>query len=238
VDFIAQWLGQVHLILQESQFPYLGPWSYLLLAILVAVEGPIVTLLGAAAASAGLMRPTLVFAAAALGNLAADTLWYSLGAAGKTDWILRYGRWLGLRKRHIRRLEQGMNDHAIKILVLAKLSMGFVIPTLIAAGLARVPIRRWLPALAVSETIWTGGLVLVGFFATEGLKKIETGVHYITIAGSVLFVLVVMWLIVRRQLRKEKALPEAGDMGNTEPLLIEGKIEAPAATPKTQAVKK
>ena len=55
--------------------PELGYWSYLLLAILVAVEGPSVTILGALLASTGVLRPGLVFAAAAIGNLSADIGW-------------------------------------------------------------------------------------------------------------------------------------------------------------------
>jgi hypothetical protein len=56
------------------------------------VEGPIATLLGAAAASAGLMRPVLVFIVAAADNLTADSIWYSLGRAGKPEWVLHFGR--------------------------------------------------------------------------------------------------------------------------------------------------
>jgi len=43
--------------LRSGQLPQLGIWTYILLAALVAVEGPIATLLGAAATSAGLMKP-------------------------------------------------------------------------------------------------------------------------------------------------------------------------------------
>ena len=63
------------LAMKTGQLPQLGYWTYLVLALLVAVEGPVATLLGAAAASAGLMRPGLVFVSAAAGNLTADSLW-------------------------------------------------------------------------------------------------------------------------------------------------------------------
>ncbi len=84
--------------IKGGQLPQLGFWTYIILALLVAVEGPIATLLGAAAASAGLMRPMPVFLAAAAGNLTADSLWYTLGYLGKTEWILHFGRRLGLRE--------------------------------------------------------------------------------------------------------------------------------------------
>ena len=86
------------LAMKSGHLPELGYWTYLVLAFLVAIEGPVATLLGAAAASAGLMRPWLVFFCAAAGNLTADSLWYSLGYAGKLEWALRFGRRLGLRQ--------------------------------------------------------------------------------------------------------------------------------------------
>lgn len=92
-------------MLEQFQFTQdLGLWAYLLMAILVMVEGPIVTLAGAVAASSGFMRPELVFVSAAAGNLIADTLWYTLGYLGKMEWLHRYGSWFGVREEFIHRL--------------------------------------------------------------------------------------------------------------------------------------
>lgn len=188
----------------ESSIFSTGLGHYILFAIVVAVEGPITTLFGAAAASAGIMHPGWVFFAACCGNMTADILWYSLGYMGKTEWALHYAGWMGLRRYHIDRLEQHINDHAAKVLFLAKLSAGFMIPTLIAAGLAKVPMRRWLPALVVGETLWTGTLVVTGFYATEAIKQVEKGIHYVGIAGSILFVVVILFWVARRYVRKSE----------------------------------
>ncbi len=192
--------------LQAGQFQYLGVWNYVLLAMLVAVEGPIATLVGAAAASAGVMDPVLVFVAAATGNLTADTLWYSLGYVGKTDWLLRHGHCLGLKERHVRRLERGMHTHARKILVVAKLTLSFTIPALVAAGMARVPWRRWFSVVFAAECVWTGGLVLAGFYLTESIKRLEEGLQYLAIAGVIIFVVGVGIVLIRRNLRQENGL--------------------------------
>ncbi len=188
--------------LQAGQIPFLGIWNYLLLAILVAVEGPIVTLGGAVAASAGVMNPVLVFIAAAAGNLTSDSLWYLLGYVGKTDWLVRHGQWFGLRERHVQRLEHGMHTHARKILIVAKLTLSLTIPTLVAAGMARVPWRRWFPAVFAAEMAWTGGLVLAGFYFAESMKRLEQGIQYLAIGGTIIFVVgVAIWLL-RHNLRQ------------------------------------
>ena len=181
-------LHDVVVTLKSGELPQLGFWTYIILALLVAVEGPIATLLGAAAASAGLMRPMPVFFAAAVGNLTADSLWYTLGYMGKTEWILHFGRRLGLRESLIDHLKQNMLDHATKVLFLAKLTVSFVIPSLIAAGLLRIPWRRWFPALVVAETLWTGSLILIGYYTTEAIKRVERGVEYAVLAASLAFV--------------------------------------------------
>jgi membrane protein DedA with SNARE-associated domain len=74
------------------------------------------------------------------------------------------------------------------VLFLAKLTVSFVIPSLIAAGLLRIPWRRWFPALIAAETLWTGSLVLIGFYTTEAMKRVEQRVEYAVLAASIIFV--------------------------------------------------
>ena len=189
------------LYIKSGQLPQVGIWTYILLAVLVAVEGPIATLLGAAAASAGLMRPWYVFFAAALGNITADSLWYTLGYMGRIEWLFHFGKRLGLRRDLLEHLKHNMEKHATKVLFLAKLTVSFVIPSLITAGLLRLPLRRWFPALIAAETIWTGSLVLIGYYTTEAVKRVERGVEYAVLAVSILFV--TFLIIEGRRLIKE-----------------------------------
>ncbi len=201
---MGNWLETIRsliMTLRSGQLPELGFWTYIILGFLVLVEGPIATLLGAAAASAGLMRPLGVFAAAAIGNLTADTLWYTLGYLGRADWIRQFGQRFGARESLVKHLEQQMIAHATRVLFLAKLTLSFVIPSLIAAGLLRIPWRRWFPALIVAETLWTGSLVLIGFYTTEAIKRVQQWVQYAALTASLIFVIIVI-LEGRRLIRQ------------------------------------
>jgi membrane protein DedA with SNARE-associated domain len=188
--------------LKSGQLPQMGIWTYFLLAALVAVEGPIATLLGAAAASAGLMRPGWVFVAASAGNLSADTLWYTLGRLGKIETLLHFGQRLGIRRELLERLQTGMRKHATRILFIAKLTVSFIIPSLIAAGLVKAPWRRWFPAIFFGEMVWTGSLTLIGFYTTEIIKRVEKGVEYLALGGGLIFVFFLIFM-GRRLLRKK-----------------------------------
>jgi membrane protein DedA with SNARE-associated domain len=187
--------------LRSGQLPQLGTWTYILLAALVAVEGPIATLLGAAASSAGLMKPGWVFVAAAAGNLTADSLWYTLGYIGKIDWLLRFGKKLGIHADILERLENNMRAHAARILFVAKLTLSMMIPALIAAGLVKAPWRRWFPAIFTGEMLWTGSLLIIGFYTTEAIKRVERGVEYAALGGAVVFVLFLI-LVGRRVIKQ------------------------------------
>jgi membrane protein DedA with SNARE-associated domain len=192
--------------LRNGQLPELGPWTYLMLTILVAVEGPIATLVGAAAASAGLMRPIPVFIACASGNLIADSLWYYIGYLGKMDWVLRLGRRMKIDQRHLERLEDNLREHAVKVIFLAKLTVSFSIPTLIAAGLIRAPWRKWFLPVFIGEMMWTTALMLVGYYATEAIKRVEQGVEYIALFGAAFFLMFLLWLgrrITKKQVEEE-----------------------------------
>jgi membrane protein DedA with SNARE-associated domain len=207
-------LKQLIDFLTYIQLPNLGIWSYFLLAFLVGIEGPIATLVGAAAASAGLMDPILVFIAASTGNLTADTLWYTLGLFGKIEWLLRFGRRLGISREYLERLEKILHDHAPVILFFSKLSVSPMIPALIATGLIKFPWRRWFPYVFAGEMLWTGALVLIGFFGAQAIKRVELGLEHVILASSIVFILFILWL-GRRILKKEINKGEKASEGTT-----------------------
>jgi membrane protein DedA with SNARE-associated domain len=195
---------------------HLGTWGYVILAVLVMIEGPVATLVGAGAASAGLLNPVSVFVSAAIGNLTGDVLWYSLGRLGKTEWLLRHGRWLGLTKASIDLMEGRVRANARKIIFIAKLTLVFTIPALVATGISRVRLRKWLPVDMIAEGIWTGALVAGGYYASGYILRLEHGLRLILMIASPLLFLISLTLIKRfgtswggRPAPDEKASEEA-----------------------------
>ncbi|PWB51524.1 MAG: hypothetical protein C3F13_13895 [Anaerolineales bacterium] len=211
IDQIRQFMAGIDL----TQLASLGLFSYLILALLVAIEGPIATLLGAAAASLGYMNPALVFFAAAAGNLTADTLWYYLGYIGKLDWVNRFGQRLGVSLEKLVRLEDMLREHAPRVLFVSKLTVSPMIPALISTGLIRYPWQRWFPAVFAGEMIWTGSLVTIGYLGVQAIKKVELGLEHAILAGTVIFIGLIIYF-GRQFLKKAEKVPdstikEAGD---------------------------
>lgn len=209
MEHILELLQEIWLDFQRGQLPELGAWNYLLLSLLMVWQGPIASLFGGAVASAGLLKPGLVFLVGVVGNLTADIVWYSLGRKGNVDRLFERGR-LGVHRGRFDKLRQGMQAHATKILLMAKLSFGLAVPTLVAAGLSRLSWKKWFPVVFVGETIFTGTLVLIGYYATEAIKKVEQGLHLFLILMTGLFIVAAIWFIPRL-LRKDDTVTVSGN---------------------------
>lgn len=207
--------NQIAAALSAGTLPDLGAWSYVILVLLVFVEGPAATLVAATMAAAGILRADLVFLFSVIANFLADTFWYLIGfSANQGGRVLQFG-WVRKRWHVVESMEGALHGRAAKMYLLTKLSMGLLtIPVLIASGLARVP---WIKLLAVSivvEPIWNGLLVLAGYRLGDSVAHMERGMRIGAIAGSVI-VFVVLLVFYRRMFARlfqmVKAEPPAGD---------------------------
>ena len=194
---LIQLFGDFITNLQAGTLPDLGYWNYVLFALLVVVEGPAVTTLAGVAASAGLLKPDLVILSAGTANLSADVLWYLFGYVFKKEFLIRHGHRFGLRSVHLEKLQRNMVAHAFRILFIAKMSYGLAVPSIIVAGLSRLPWRRWFPPVLAAETLWSGGLVLLGYYAGETFRQVEKGFHYFALVFMVFFLLLFIWWLHR-----------------------------------------
>lgn len=187
MEQILNFFLDVWALLQSRVLPDLGAWSYLLLAVMTLFEGSFSTLLAAVMAANGVLNPFLVFLAAAIGNLTGDSFWYSLGYFGKSEWIARLSRWLGMRTGGVEWISRKVKQNTTKLLFVAKLTNSVIVPSLITAGLMRVNWRRWFLAVLGAEILWTGTLVSIGYFSAESIQNMERGLKFYPFAGLVLF---------------------------------------------------
>ena len=167
---------------------------YLALMLLVFLEGPTSTLVGAALAAQGVLRPGMVFLAATVANLLADGFWYAVGRWARTqrNWLPRLER----RYPLVRSLTHTFRRRAAAWLLLAKFTFNGV-PALLAAGLTQTPWRRLLGVVVLAEIAWIGGLNALGYWGWRHLQGVRTGLRYLG-TGGVLLMLFAVTLLARR----------------------------------------
>ena len=174
-------------------------WQYLLIFLGVAIEGPGVTLTAAALAGAGFLDPLLVFLCAGAGNLIGDFCWYLIGYFGHFETLLRRFPRLVRFAPQIDQMKADVAQSAPRMLFIAKLAFGVAsIPTLVAAGVVRVPWQRVVPIQILGEVIWTGAMVLLGLFLGQYVSRIQKDLRIAALVSGVIFVLFLIWVVRRR----------------------------------------
>ncbi len=160
---------------------------YLAMVLTNLLEGLFRTLAGGITVFDMYLRPIPAFAAVVTGNLVADMAWYSLGRYSKLDWIKRLGPRFGVNLQIIDEMELEIQKHAPRFLFLAKLTVGLPVPSLIATGLSKVPVRRWIGMLLLAELIRTSVFIsLIFLYASAiGQASNEMQVILLTMTGIV-----------------------------------------------------
>lgn len=177
---------------------------YCVLGLSAMAEGPVASLAGGAASSKGLLLPVPAYLSVVLGNLTADMGWYAVGRFSKLEWLARFIRRFGVDPQRVESVTRQVREHAPRLIFFAKLSVGFPIPTLVATGLSRVPIRRWAGMLVLGELIKSAALVLVGYLYARAISQASQEVQIVlwSITGCIM-VAGLVWY--RRSKRKSSS---------------------------------
>lgn len=137
--------------------------AFILLPVMI-VEGPITTVIASFLASLGLINVFLVYALALTGNIIGDFIYYGIGRFGRERFIKKYGKYIGLHEERIESLERHYKNHFFKTIFIAKVTEAPIVPTLVAAGLAKVDLRKYLLLTAAIEIPKTMIVVAIGYY--------------------------------------------------------------------------
>jgi membrane protein DedA with SNARE-associated domain len=194
MDAFFDVIQQFWLDFQHGQAPDIGSWNYMLMAVFMMMQGRVSAVLGGVVAAAGYLNLGLIILVALAARVIVDLFWYKVGSTGYVD---RIGRRIGAYERVADRVQEGIRQKPVRFVLLAKLSNGLSVPATIAAGSARLPIRRWLPVSFAAELLWTVPLLLVGYFGSDVLGNMEGGLSYFTLGISAVFMLFIVLYLVR-----------------------------------------
>lgn len=177
---------------------------FLAMGLTFLLEGGFNSLTQGIAFSALFLRPIPVFVTIVSGNLLADMVWYHLGKYVQLARIKRLGTRLGMNLQLVDDISLEIQNHAPRLLFLAKLTVGLPVPSLIATGLSRVPIKRWFGMLLLAELIRSSVFVSLLFLYASAIGKASREMQAIlmTITAFVVISVLYWW-----KKRRKKAVP-------------------------------
>lgn len=197
-----------------------GHWGYLVIfvgAMLesaaflgVIVPGESLVLVAGFLAAQGALDLGDLILVVAVGAACGDSIGYELGRRLGRQWLLRYGRRVGISRARLDRVDAFFDRHGGKSVFLGRF-VGFaraVVPFL--AGSSRMPYRLFLPYNVLGALLWSAVVVLLGYFLGASWQVAERWIGRASaiLGGMALFVLVLAWLW-RSAARNEAGIKQA-----------------------------
>ncbi|MCL4405027.1 MAG: DedA family protein [Patescibacteria group bacterium] len=130
------------------------------------IEGPMVMMISGFLVRIGFFAFLPIYLVLIAGDLTGDVVWYWVGRHGARKLVEKYGRFLSITEAGMEKAETFFRKHQGKIIFISKITMGFgfSLATILAAGAAKVPFKKYFLISLGGEFIWCGFLMGVGFF--------------------------------------------------------------------------
>ncbi|MDP2709721.1 MAG: DedA family protein [Solirubrobacteraceae bacterium] len=189
----------------------LGPWTYLLVAVVSFMEaaaflglfvpGETGILVGGVVAGQGEIDIVILIAVAWSAAFAGDLTGYALGRRFGRPFLVAHGRRFGLTEERIEAVDGFFQRHGGKTIFVGRF-VGLVrslSPFL--AGASRMPLRRFVPYDILGSGVQTTLLCLAGFLLWRSLDTVLTLAKQGAVAFSVTIVAVTALIVAIRFLR-------------------------------------
>lgn len=177
----------------ESLLPFLQANGYLIIFILMLVEGPVITSISAFAASLGYLNIYVIILLSLLGNTIPDSLLFLVGRFARRKSVENFVGKFGLSNQRNKRIEQGLKKHAGKSLFLAKITPFMPVPGIMLAGFMKVPFKKFLFIDFLCNLILTTIFTTIGFYFGMAINSIF---KYFKAGEYALLIIIPLGLIV------------------------------------------
>lgn len=205
---MEQWIIDV-----ISAFGYFGIFLLMLAENLFPpIPSEVIMPVAGIAIGAGSMSLWLVLIAALAGTLIGNLPWYFIARAVGRERFLeltaRWGRYVALKPSDVEAAIAWFDRHGGKAVLFGRMAPGVRTLISVPAGLAEMPLGKFLTLSAIGSAIWIGFLTAIGMVLQANWHIVAAVIDPI---GKILIVLAVLggigWIVWRRW-RERGATPE------------------------------
>ncbi|WP_273847258.1 DedA family protein [Rubrobacter calidifluminis] len=156
-------------------------------------------------AASGRMGFFWAVAAGVAGNMVGAWASYYIGLKGGRALVLRYGRFVGIRKKDLSRAEgwfERRGPATVCICRMLPLVRGFVS---YPAGAARMSLARFSAYTFLGCVPWVAGLTYAGYALRNHWQEIDVYMHYLTYGVAAALVVIAGYLLSRWLLSRQRS---------------------------------
>lgn len=185
---------------------YIKTFGYPSLFLIMVIEGPIITIIGAFLASLGFFNVWIIFLLSLLGDISGDIILYALGYFGGSKILARAEKLLKVSFTTIDKLRRLFTLHGQKTIFYVKSTTGLCWITFILAGTLKMNFKTFLRASFWGGIVWSGLLVLIGYFFGYAFEKINVYLKYAGIIITLAVVSFIFFMTLYKKSRSRKIL--------------------------------
>ena len=189
--------------------------GYIGIALLIALEtvvppipSEVVLPLAGSLSATGRFHIVLAIAAATAGSMTGALFLYALsrwaGPARLERWVDRYGKWVLLSRGDLNKATQWFDRYGAQAVLIGRFIPGIRSIVSIPAGLAGMPLGRFVGFTLLGNTIWNTTLVSAGYLLGQNWTRIEAIVSPFSKVVYVAIGLAVILFFSNRVLRKRR----------------------------------
>lgn len=161
--------------------------------LLMALEGPLATLVSAFLASLGYFNIFAVFVLSVIGDIIGDIFWYWTGKYSQHSSVKKILNYFGQRTIIPDNLKKQFKKRGAKIIFTAKATIGLGIITYILAGISQMPFRKFLAYSFLGGLVWSSLLVFLGYTSGYAADRIN---GYIEKAGYIVPLAIIIFILL------------------------------------------
>jgi len=172
-------------------------YKYIILYPLVLLEGAVATLMAGFLVSIGQLNFWVAYIIVNLGELTGDVIYYIIGYRGRQGFITRYGHYFGLTMERIKKLDDHFKTSSTKALLIGKFTHIFSIFFLTAAGIAKMPFKKFMLVNLAASLVKSLIMLTIGYYTGQAYLIISQYLDYASLlfVGLPLLVIFIFYLI-------------------------------------------
>jgi membrane protein DedA with SNARE-associated domain len=177
--------------------------GYIIMFLVMLVEGPVTTATASLGAALGYFNVYLVFTLSFLANLLPDLLFYGLGRWGGQRTLDKYGERMGIARNRRDRAARFIDRNLAVWLFFIKPVPFVGLLGLAITGALGISLRRFLWWDGILVALGTLFFVVLGYYSGKGYEFLGPGTRYgyLALAGAVVLFLVAAHLFGRMRRR-------------------------------------
>ena len=168
----------------------------------VPVPGETILLAAGFFAAQGHFHLWMVIAIAAFGAMLGDNAGYAVGHRVGRATLERYGRYILLTRRRLRKLDKFFARHGDKTILFARFVSGLRVFAALFAGAARMPWRKFVAYNMAGAILWAVAITLLGFFFGQSWELLHQWLGRAGLVTGLAVLVVVLLVYVWRRLAR------------------------------------